>query len=168
MNQVIDHIDLHLAEPLVLAELFRVANFSPFHFHRLFVAWMGETVGEYLGRRRLEAGALLLAHERRRTVLAIALEVGFASSEAFARAFKQRFGMTPSTQPTPSARKAACLPAGQAVVIQIPRSLWTPNPVRAEPFDKLRRALSKPLRRPPSACPSTGSGRTGIGGPAIN
>ena len=56
MNQVIDHIDRHLAEPLVLAELARVSNFSPFHFRRLFAAWMGETVGEYLGRRRLRSG----------------------------------------------------------------------------------------------------------------
>lgn len=97
MNRVIDHIDRHLSEDIDLTHLAGVANFSPFHFHRLFSAWMGETLGSYLRRRRLEVAALLLAHEPRRTVLEIAVEVGFGSAEAFARAFKLHFGMTPST-----------------------------------------------------------------------
>lgn len=96
MNRVLDHIDRHLAEPVDLAILAGVAHFSPFHFHRLFAAWMGETLGDYLRRRRLEAGALLLAHQARKPVLEVALEVGFGSSEAFARAFKLQFDMTPT------------------------------------------------------------------------
>lgn len=96
MNRVIDHIDRHLSEPIDLATLAGVAHFSPFHFHRLFAAWMGETVGDYLRRRRLEKAALLLMHQRRKPVLEIALDVGFGSSEAFARAFKLQFGATPT------------------------------------------------------------------------
>ena len=60
MHRVLEHIDRHLDERLELESLARVANFSSFHFHRLFAAWMGENVGEYL-RRRLEVGALRLA-----------------------------------------------------------------------------------------------------------
>lgn len=96
MNKVIDHIDRHLSEPIDLASLAEVAHFSPFHFHRLFAAWMGETAGDYLRRRRLEKAALWLAHHPRKPVLEIALEVGFGSGEAFARAFKLQFGMTPT------------------------------------------------------------------------
>jgi AraC family transcriptional regulator len=96
MYRVLEHIDRHLDERLELESLARVANFSSFHFHRLFAAWMGETLGDYLRRRRLEVGALRLAAQPRVPVLQVALSVGFGSAEAFARAFKARFGDTPS------------------------------------------------------------------------
>jgi AraC family transcriptional regulator len=96
LNRVLDYIDRHLGEPLNLAALAEVTHFSPFHFHRLFKRWLGETLGDYLRGRRLEVGALWLAHRQGKPVLDIALEVGFGSTESFARAFKQRFGITPS------------------------------------------------------------------------
>jgi len=97
MHRVVEHIDRHLDEPLDLETLAGVANFSSFHFHRLFSAWMGETLGEYLRRRRLEIGAQRLVTQPRIPVLQVALSVGFGSTEAFARAFKARFGSTPSS-----------------------------------------------------------------------
>lgn len=97
MNNVLNHIDRNLEMPLDLPELAGVAHFSPFHFHRIFAAWMGETLGDYVRRRRLEVGALRLRHHKKKTVLDVALSVGFASGEAFARAFKIHFGHTPSS-----------------------------------------------------------------------
>jgi AraC family transcriptional regulator len=44
-HRVLEHIDRNLDQRLELEDLARVANFSPFHFHRLFAAWMGETLG---------------------------------------------------------------------------------------------------------------------------
>jgi AraC-like DNA-binding protein len=85
MHRVLEHIDRHLDETLELETLAAVANFSPFHFHRLFAAWMGETLGEYLRRRRLEMAALRLITQPDTPVLHVALSVGFASAEAFAR-----------------------------------------------------------------------------------
>ena len=96
IHRVLAHIDAHLAEPLALESLAAVAHFSPFHFHRLFTAWCGETLGDYLRRRRLEIGALRLATQPQLGVLDVALGVGFGSGEAFARAFRQRFGSSPS------------------------------------------------------------------------
>lgn len=96
MNRVLDHIDRHLDQALDLSTLADVAHFSAFHFHRLFAAWTGETLGDYLRRRRLEAAAVHLANLPRRPVVEVALAVGFGSGEAFARAFKLRFGCTPS------------------------------------------------------------------------
>jgi AraC family transcriptional regulator len=93
----VEYIDRHLDETLELETLAGVANFSPFHFHRLFSAWMGETVGEYLRRRRLEIAAQRLISQPAVPVLQVALSVGFGSTEAFARAFKSRFGLTPSS-----------------------------------------------------------------------
>lgn len=97
MHRVVEYIDSHLAEPLDLPALAAVAHFSPFHFHRLFRAWMGgETLGEYLRRRRVERAALRLAVQPGLSVLAVALDAGFGSGEAFARAFRQHFGTAPS------------------------------------------------------------------------
>lgn len=96
MHRVVSHIDLHLDEQLELDALASVANFSPFHFHRLFTAWMGETLGDYVRRRRLEVAAQHLVAQPRLQVVQVALSVGFGSTEAFARAFKTRFGSTPT------------------------------------------------------------------------
>jgi AraC family transcriptional regulator len=97
MQRVTEHIDRHLDKPLDLDTLAAVAHFSPFHFHRLFSAWMGETVGDYLRRRRCEIAATRLLAQPRAAVIQIALAVGFGSAEAFARAFKARFGCSPTS-----------------------------------------------------------------------
>lgn len=96
MEQVLDHIETHLADDLSLERLAARAAISPFHFHRLFLAWTGETVKEFVRRRRLESAAGRLRHCPNEKVTAISLNCGFASSEAFARAFRERFRMTPS------------------------------------------------------------------------
>jgi AraC family transcriptional regulator len=97
MHRVLEHIDKQLDQPLDLESLAEVAHFSPFHFHRLFSAWMGETSGDYLRRRRVEIAATRLVAQPRVRVLQVALSVGFGSAEAFARAFKTRFGCSPTS-----------------------------------------------------------------------
>ncbi|HEV2028898.1 MAG TPA: AraC family transcriptional regulator [Candidatus Dormibacteraeota bacterium] len=92
----VEYIDRELDQQLELDTLAKVANFSSFHFHRLFTAWIGETLGDYVRRRRLEVAALRLVAQPGLAVLQVALSVGFGSTEAFARAFKIRFGSTPT------------------------------------------------------------------------
>jgi AraC family transcriptional regulator len=96
MNRVLDYIDAHLDSPLTLPELASIAHFSSFHFHRMFVAWSGETLGDYVRRRRVERAAWLLTWHENESILAIALTVGFGSGEALSRAFKARFGLSPA------------------------------------------------------------------------
>lgn len=96
MHRVLAHIDAHLDQPLSLSDLAAVAHFSPFHFHRLFAAWMGENFGDYLRRRRVEIAAMRMAAQPRSPILDTALAVGFGSAEAFTRAFKVRFGCSPT------------------------------------------------------------------------
>ncbi|MEP7000219.1 MAG: AraC family transcriptional regulator [bacterium] len=96
MHRVLEHIDRHLDQPLDLETLSGVAHFSAFHFHRLFSAWMGETLADYVRRRRLEIGALRLATQPSSSVLRIAIAVGFNSGEAFTRAFRARFNTSPT------------------------------------------------------------------------
>ena len=96
INRVFDHIDEHLADPLDLDSLASVANFSPWHFHRLFKALTGETLAERVRRRRLEVAAGRLLAAPQRGAFEIALDVGFASAAVFTRAFSAHFGVTPS------------------------------------------------------------------------
>jgi len=96
MHAVVDYIDRHLDEKLDLDTLAAVAHFSPFHFHRLFGALMTEALGDYLRRRRLETAAGRLRAQDRVPVIDIALGVGFGSAEAFTRAFRARFGCSPT------------------------------------------------------------------------
>jgi len=96
MHRVIEAIDRRLGQPLDLASLAAVAHFSPYHFHRLFAALTGETLGDYVRRRRLEQAASRLASQPQLSVLQVALAVGFGSGEAFSRAFKAHFGCSPS------------------------------------------------------------------------
>jgi AraC family transcriptional regulator len=96
MHAVVDHIDRHLDKKLDLAALAEVASFSPFHFHRLFRALMGEALGDYVRRRRLEIAGVRLLSQEGVSVLNIALGVGFGSAEAFTRAFRARFDCSPT------------------------------------------------------------------------
>ncbi|HLP03395.1 MAG TPA: GyrI-like domain-containing protein, partial [Opitutaceae bacterium] len=71
------------------------ACLSPCHFHRIFRAMVGEPLGQYVQRVRLETAAVQLQTSTR-TVLEIALDAGYESAAAFSRAFEQRFGVAPS------------------------------------------------------------------------
>lgn len=95
INRVIDHIGEHLADPLSLDDLARVAHFSPFHFHRIFRTLVGEPVHTFVRRLRLERAVARMRHGPKTTLTAIALDCGFASSSDFSRAFKQAYGYAP-------------------------------------------------------------------------
>lgn len=114
MHRVLDHIDRYLDTPLDLATLAEVAHFSPFHFHRLFAAWIGETLGDYLRRRRVEVAAMRLVSQPRLSVLTAAIAVGFGSGEAFSRAFKTRFGCSPTAWREQTRSRRAKSNPGQA------------------------------------------------------
>jgi AraC family transcriptional regulator len=78
-----------------LASLASEAATSAFHFHRAFTTVAGETPKQHTSRLALERAAAHLLTDRR-AVLEIALESGFDSHEGFTRAFRRRFGLTPS------------------------------------------------------------------------
>lgn len=96
IDRVFDYIDTHLDEALDLDELSRLANFSKFHFHRLFSAYAGVGVARYVQLMRLRRASYRLAFDDRQRIIDIALEAGFENPESFSRAFKRSFGQTPS------------------------------------------------------------------------
>ncbi|HVL68805.1 MAG TPA: AraC family transcriptional regulator [Vicinamibacterales bacterium] len=95
MNRAVDYVLHNLAEPLLLEDVARAAGFSPFHFHRVFRAHMGETLGAFVRRVRLERALYLLSHRRGATMTSIALACGFSSSSDFSRAFRACHGVSP-------------------------------------------------------------------------
>jgi AraC family transcriptional regulator len=94
INRVIDHVYANLDRPLPLEELAAVACFSPYHFHRIFSVMTGETIGGFIRRVRLERAASALIGPARPAVTEVALAVGFSSPSVFARAFRERFGVS--------------------------------------------------------------------------
>ncbi|WP_459500672.1 AraC family transcriptional regulator [Bacillus sp. C1] len=95
IQKVIDYIEEDVMEKQALRHLARIANFSEYHFHRVFQTLVGDTVMEYVRKRRLARAAYQLSHTDEK-ILDIALEHGFQSHETFTRAFKKLFQMTPS------------------------------------------------------------------------
>jgi AraC family transcriptional regulator len=96
LGRALDYIDAHLEVALRLQVLAAQASFSAFHFHRVFCEWQGETPQSYIRRRRLERSAALLHYGMGTCIMDIAPQCGFGSAEAFHRAFRAYFGMTPN------------------------------------------------------------------------
>ena len=96
INCVMDYIDGHLGEDLTLEVLAGVAGFSPYHFHRVFAAMVGETLFGFIGRLRLERSQGLLCGDPYRPVTDVAMTCGFSSPAAFSRAFSNRYGASPT------------------------------------------------------------------------
>lgn len=89
-----------------LAELADVAHLSPFHFHRVYRAMTGETIGRTAARLRM-VRALHLLGDPDLAVTRIALASGFDTAQAFARAFRDATGGTPSELRGQPAQRAA-------------------------------------------------------------
>lgn len=96
INAAMDFIAANLGEGLQLAQIAGAAGFSPFHFHRVFAAIVGETPHRFVARIRVERAAALLLDQTTQTVSEIGSSCGFATPSAFSRAFKANFGLTPS------------------------------------------------------------------------
>ena len=77
------------------ATLASVANFSPFHFMRVYRALAGESLGRTVQRLRLARAAHLLAASAA-PISEVSGRVGFETPQAFARAFREHFGVAPS------------------------------------------------------------------------
>ena len=93
--RVLVHIQQRLDDPLSLEDLARLASFSPFHFHRVFTGMLGESVQNHIRRLRLERAASRLKTGNQQ-VVQVALDAGYETHEAFTRAFKSQFGVSPS------------------------------------------------------------------------
>jgi AraC family transcriptional regulator len=93
--ELIPWIEARLDDALTLDRIAQQAGLSPYHFSRLFTARMGRSVMAYVRGRRLVRGARRLCDEPELQLVELALDCGFESQEAFTRAFKRIFGVSP-------------------------------------------------------------------------
>jgi AraC family transcriptional regulator len=96
-------IESHLSGELTLDEIAGIAGVSRFHLVRAFAAATGLSVMRYVRARRLSEAARSLA-DGAPDILKLALDADYGSHEAFTRAFRDHFGVTPE-----AVRAATCL-----------------------------------------------------------
>jgi AraC family transcriptional regulator len=87
-------IESHFSRVLTLDEIAGGGCVSRFHLARAFEAATGFSVMRYVRARRLSEAARRLA-EGAPDILAVAVDAGYGSHEAFTRAFREQFGLTP-------------------------------------------------------------------------
>lgn len=95
LNRVVDFIHNNLVSKIDIALLAELSHFSPYHFHRITRALLGEPIGAYITRARLETAAKLLRYSEN-SIEQIAYKVGFETPSSLSKAFKNHFGISPS------------------------------------------------------------------------
>jgi AraC-like DNA-binding protein len=94
IKESINYIELSLREDISLEKLAQKAFLSKYYYHRLFRNIVGEPVMEYVRKRRLSEAAKEVANTDEK-LIDIAMKYQFSSQEAFIRAFKNMFGISP-------------------------------------------------------------------------
>ncbi|MBP3951618.1 AraC family transcriptional regulator [Bacillus suaedae] len=94
IQRTLNYIEEHLDEPITLETLSEIACFSPFHYHRIFQAMVGDSVMDYVRKRRLTFAAERLFYSNDK-IMKIAIDSGFQYQESFNRAFKKMYGVSP-------------------------------------------------------------------------
>lgn len=94
VNKALWFVESHFGRELTLEEIADGACVSRFHLSRAFADTMGLSIMRYVrGRRLTEAARALVSGAP--DILAVALDSGYGSHEAFTRAFHEQFGLTP-------------------------------------------------------------------------
>jgi AraC family transcriptional regulator len=103
LSRAIWFIESHLEDEIALEDIATASGVSRFHLTRSFSFAFGQPVMRYQRARRLSEAAKRLA-DGADGILDIALTAGYGSHEAFTRAFKGQFGITPE-----AVRESRCL-----------------------------------------------------------
>lgn len=94
IQRAINYIEENINENIKLNDIAKVSGYSMFHFDRIFKYTVGESVIEYMRKRKLTEAANLLISTNI-SIIDIAIEYGFNSQQAFTLAFKKFYGKTP-------------------------------------------------------------------------
>lgn len=95
INSVIDYVEDNLDKKLTLTKLSQVAGISKFHFHRIFKAIIGETLNNYIKRRKMETACKQLLYENDKSLTEIAFDQGYNSGANFSRDFYNYYNQSP-------------------------------------------------------------------------
>ena len=94
-KMVIAYIEEHFRQRILLRDLADYTGQSVYHLSHMFKKSTGHSPLEYINQYRLSMAARML-EDNDQTILSVAIENGFQNVSYFNRAFKSRFGMTPS------------------------------------------------------------------------
>ncbi|KZS41065.1 hypothetical protein AWE51_23195 [Aquimarina aggregata] len=96
INIVLDFIENNLDTKLSLEYLSKKAHYSAYHFHRVFLTLVNESLNEYVNRKRIERIAAILLVKPNSSLKNLAYKYGFNSDNSFSRAFKKYYGISPT------------------------------------------------------------------------
>ncbi|WP_431320494.1 AraC family transcriptional regulator [Rhizobium sp. YTU87027] len=94
VGRAIWFIETHFGNDITLEEISEVAGLSRYHLSRVFGLVTGHSISSYIRARRLSGAARTLV-DQPGSILEVALDAGYSSHEAFTRAFRDQFGLTP-------------------------------------------------------------------------
>lgn len=94
VNIIVEYINNHLDENIDMNKLAEISCFSPFHFQRIMKAFLGEALGSYIIRKRVETAAQLIRYTDI-PIQDIAYRVGYDMPSSLSKVFKQFYGISP-------------------------------------------------------------------------
>lgn len=95
LNRIVEYIHNHLDEKIDIKTLAELSHFSPFHFHRITRALLGEPIGAYITRARIETAAKMIRYTSL-PIEEVSYQVGYETPSSLTKVFKQHFNTTPS------------------------------------------------------------------------
>jgi len=96
IQSALDYIRLNYHNEISLEEIARQVGLSKYYFSHLFSNEIGENFSSYLSQYRLNRASQLLLENNKANISEIAYKVGFNDPNYFARAFKEKFDLSPS------------------------------------------------------------------------
>lgn len=94
VDRVTEYVREHLDGEIEIRRLAEISAFSPFHFHRVIRAFLGEPIGAFIVRTRVETAAKLLRYTEL-PVSEIAYRVGYDTPSSLTKAFCKFFAVSP-------------------------------------------------------------------------
>jgi len=94
--KAIAYIDNNLDADLSLEKMAGIAMYSSFHFHRIFKLITGETLQNYIIRKKIEKSAFYLAVKKDIELKDLYLDLGFSNHSVFSKTFKKYYGVSPT------------------------------------------------------------------------
>ena len=95
LNLILEHIHNNLDSKIDIKTLAELSHFSPFHFHRITRALLGEPIGAYISRTRMETAAKMIRYSSL-DIESIAYSIGYETPSSLSKKFKNYFGISPT------------------------------------------------------------------------
>lgn len=95
IKKALNYIENNLQEDIDLSAISKEAGYSLYHFHRIFKGIVGDSMKDYVRKRRFTEAAKELVYTNK-SIVEIGIKYGYESREGFSRAFEKVYGRNPS------------------------------------------------------------------------